>query len=63
MGRPAASLTLSHLPLKASPHPRGGFAMLREDLSDIAIIEFDPALPRLVEFDRLRPKTKTTKTL
>jgi len=56
-------LTLSHLPLKASPHPRGGFAMLREDLSDIAIIEFDPALPRLVEFDRLRPKTKTTKTL
>jgi hypothetical protein len=36
--------------------------MLREDLSDIAIIEFDPSLPRLLEFDRLRPKTKTAKT-
>jgi hypothetical protein len=40
----------------------GVFAVLREDLSDITIIEFDPALPRLVEV-RFERKTKTTKTL
>ena len=37
--------------------------MLREDLFDIAVFEIDPAVPRLLEIDRLRPKTKTTKTL
>ena len=36
--------------------------MLREDAFDIAIFEIDPSLPRLVEVERLRFKTKTTKT-
>lgn len=36
--------------------------MLREDAFDIPTIEFDPAMPRLVDV-RLVHKTKTAKTL